>query len=49
MDFGIEIVMEELSTTVLLRSPVEISAVDAPVLTAIRKSLVLEALRHCEY
>jgi len=49
MDFGTEIMMEEQSIGARIHSTMEISAMVVPALTAIRKSLVLEALRHCEY
>lgn len=47
--FGILTMMEEASTTALIRSSMAIHALAVRVLTAIGKSLVLEVPRHCEY
>ena len=47
--FGILTMMEEPSTTVLVRSSETANAVVVRVQTAIGKSLVLEVPRHCEY
>ena len=48
MDFGIQTVVDEMNTTELRQSSVERNAAAVRAPTARKKSLVLEAPRHCK-